>query len=124
MKTLISVTAKELKRNYNRVLNMGAELAETTDQEIDIIICTAPHKYTPAIIIEPCNGGIKFNYNRELLGKYGICTYANKQQKIEAIIADAFEKSGIAEYARKNKGVTGKLQKAMILAAKDIINEK
>ena len=43
--------------------------------------------------------------------------------KIESIIADAFEKSGMAEYARSNKKAVGKLQNAMIITAKELVKQ-
>ena len=41
--------------------------------------------------------------------------------RIENVIADAFEKSGMAEYARNNKEAVDKLQSAMIIAAKELV---
>lgn len=123
MKSLISVTPREFKRNFNEVMKMCADMCRTTNQEIVITVPTSRKSNTHAEIAKlvPVEGGIKYEYNRELMDKHGINASNPKATKIEAIMAEAFEKSGLAEYCRKNKEAVGYTQKAMILAAKKLI---
>lgn len=123
MKSLISVTPREFKRNFNEVMEMCADMCMTTNQEIIITVPTSRKSNTHAEIAKliPVEGGIKYEYNRELMDKHGINASNPKAAKIEAIIADAFEKSGMAEYARNNKEAADKLQSAMIIAAKELV---
>lgn len=123
MKSLISVTPREFKRNFNEVMEMCTDMCMTTNQEIVITVPTSRKSNTHAEIAKliPVEGGIKYEYNKELMNKHGINASNPKAAKIEAIIADAFEKSGMAEYARNNKEAADKLQSAMIIAAKEIV---
>lgn len=123
MKCLISVTPREFKRDFDEVMEMCADMCMTTNQEIIITVPTNRKSNTHAEIakIVPVGKGIKYEYNRELMDKYGINASNPKAAKIEAIIADAFEKSGMAEYTRNNKEAADKLQSAMIIAAKELV---
>lgn len=123
MKSLISVTPREFKRNFNEVMEMCTDMCMTTNQEIIITVPTSRKSNTHAEIAKlvPVEGGIKYEYNRELMDKHGINASNPKAAKIEAIIAEAFEKSGLAEYGRKNKEAVEYVQKAIVLAAKDLI---
>ena len=123
MKNLISVTPREFKRNFDEVMEMYTDMCMTTNQEIIITVPTSRKSNTHAEIakIIPVKGGIKYEYNRELMDKHGINASNPKAAKIEAIIAEAFEKSGLAEYGRKNKEAVKYMQKAIVLAAKDLI---
>lgn len=123
MKSLISVTPREFKRNFNEVMEMCTDMCMTTNQEIIITVPTSRKSNTHAEIAKliPVEGGIKYEYNTELMDKHGINAFNPKAAKIEAIIADAFEKSGMAEYARNNKEAADKLQSAMIIAAKELV---
>lgn len=123
MKSLISVTPREFKRNFNEVMEMCTDMCMTANQEIIITVPTSRKSDTHAEIAKlvPVEKGIKYKYNRELMDKHGINASDPKAAKIEAIIADAFEKSGMAEYARNNKEAADKLQSAMIIAAKELV---
>lgn len=105
MKSLISVTPREFKRNLNEVMGMCTDMCMTTNQEIIIAVPTSRKSNTYAEIAKlvPVEGGIKYEYNRELMDKHGIDASNPKAAKIEAIMAEAFEKSELAEYYRKNK---------------------
>lgn len=122
MKSLISVTPREFKRHFSEVMEMCTDMCMTTNQEIAI---TIPEKkngqtHTEIAKVTPVNGGVKYEYNRELLKKFGINT-DNRINKLEMIIADAFEKSGLAEYGRKNKEAVECVQKATTLIAQEIM---
>lgn len=123
MKSLISVTPREFKRNFNEVMDMCTDMCMTTNQEIVITVPTSRKSNTHAEIAKliPAEGGIKYEYNKELMDKHGIDASNPKTAKIEAVIADAFERSGMAEYARNNKEAADKLQSAMIIAAKELV---
>lgn len=122
MKNLISVTPRELKRHFGGVMEICTDMCMTTNQEIVITIPERKNGQTYIEIakITPVDGDIKYGYNHELLKKFGINT-DNRTNRIENVIADAFEKSGMAEYARNNKEVADKLHSAMIIAAKELV---
>ena len=122
MKSLISVTPREFKRHFGEVMNMCTDMCTTTNQEIVITIPEKKNGQTHVEItkITPVSRGIKYSYNHELLKKFGINT-DNRVNRIESVIADAFEKSGMAEYARNNKEVVDKLQSAMVITAKELV---
>lgn len=122
MKSLISVTPREFKRHFGEVMDMCTDMCTTTNQEIVITIPEKKNGQTHVEItkITPVSGGIKYSYNHELLKKFGINT-DNRVNRIENVIADAFEKSGMAEYAKNNKEVADKLQSAMIITAKELV---
>ena len=124
MKSLISVTPREFKRHFGEVMDMCTDVCMTTNQEISIAI---PEKkngqtYVEIAKITPVDGGFKYDYNHELLKKFGINT-DSRMNKIESIIADAFEKSGMTEYARNNKKAVGKLQNAIMITAKELVKQ-
>lgn len=123
MKNLISVTPREFKRNFNEVMEMCTDMCMTTNQEIVITVPTSRKSNTHAEIAKlvPVEGGIKYEYNRELMDKHGINASNPKTAKVEAIIAEAFEKSRLAEYGRKNKEAVEYMQKAMALAAEELV---
>lgn len=122
MKSLISVTPREFKRHFGEVMDMCIDMCMTTNQEI---IITIPEKKNGQTHIEiakviPTGGGAKYDYNHELLKKFGINT-DNRMNKIENAIADAFEKSGIIKCIKNDEEVADRLQKAMAVVAKELI---
>lgn len=123
MKSLISVTPREFKRHFGEVMEICTDMCMTTNQEIVITIPTSRKSNTHAEIAKlvPVEGGIKYEYNRELMDKHGINASNPKAAKIEAIIAEAFEKSRLAEYGRKNKEAVECMQKAMALAVEELV---
>lgn len=122
MKSLISVTPREFKRHFSEVMEMCTDMCMTTNQEIAITIPEKKNGQTHIDIakIMPVNGGVKYEYSRELLKKFGINT-DSRMNKLEMIITDAFEKSGLAEYSKKNKEAVEYMQKAMTLVAREIM---
>lgn len=124
MKSLISVTPREFKRNFNEVMEMCTDMCMTTNQEIVITVPSRKsntHAEIAKLVPVENGGGIKYEYNRELMNKHGINASNPRTAKVEAIIAEAFEKSGLAEYCRKNKEAVGYTQKAMALAAEELV---
>lgn len=123
MKSLISVTPKEFKRDFNEVMEMCTDLCMTTNQEIIITVPTSRKSNTHAEIaklIPVENGrGIKYEYNKELMDKYGINASNPKLSKIEAIMADAFENEGV--YSLISPEVKNRFAKAVEIAAKKLI---
>lgn len=122
MKSLISVTPREFKRNFNEVMEMCADMCMTTNQEI---IITVPSRksntYTEIAKLVPVeNGrGIKYEYNKELMDKHGINTSNPKLSKIEAIMADAFEKERV--YSLISPEVKHRLARAIETAVKELV---
>lgn len=123
MKSLISVTPREFKRHFGEVMEMCTDMCMTTNQEIVITIPTSRKSNTHAEIAKlvPVEGDIKYEYNRELMDKHGINASNPKAAKIEAIIAEAFEKSRLAKYGRKNKEALECMQKAIALAVEELV---
>ena len=121
MKSLISVTPREFKRNFNEVMEMCTDMCMTTNQEIIITVPTSRKSNTHAEIakITPVDGGIKYEYNKELMDKYGINTSNPKLSKIGAIMADAFEKEGV--YSLISPEVENRLARAVGTAAKELV---
>lgn len=123
MKSLISVTPREYKRDFNEVMEMCTDLCMTTNQEIIITVPTSRKSNTHAEIaklIPVENGrGIKYEYNKELMDKYGINASNPKLSKIEAIMADAFENEGV--YSLISPEVKNRFAKAVEIAAKKLI---
>ena len=126
MKSLISVTPREFNHHFCEVMDKYTDVCMTTNQEISIVI---PEKkngqtYVEIAKITPVGEGkgVKYGYNYEILKKFGINT-DNRMNKIESIIADAFEKSGMTEYARNNKTAVGKLQNAIMITAKELVKQ-
>lgn len=119
MKSLISVTPREFKRDFNEVMGM----CMTTNQEIIITVPTSrePNTYAEIAKLIPVeNGkGIKYEYNKELMDKYGINASNPKLSKIEAIMADAFEKEGV--YSLISPEAEHRLAKAVETAAKELV---
>lgn len=121
MKSLISVTPREFKRNFNEVMEMCTDTCRTTNQEIIITVPTSRKSNTHAEIVKliPVEGGIKYEYNKELMDKYGINTSNPKLSKIGAIMADAFEKEGV--YSLISPEVENRLARAVETAAKELV---
>lgn len=123
MKSLISVTPREFKRDFNEVMEMCTDLCMTTNQEIIITVPTSRKSNTYAEIAKLVpveNGrGIKYEYNKELMDKYGINASNPKLSKIEAIMVDAFENEGV--YSLISPEVKNRFAKAVEIAAKKLI---
>lgn len=121
MKSLISVTPREFKRDFNEVMEMCADMCMTTNQEIIITVPTSIKSNTHAEIAKlvPVEGGIKYEYNRELMDKHGINASNPKLSKIGAIMADAFEKEGV--YSLISPEVEHRLARAVETAAKELV---
>ena len=119
MKSLISVTPREFKRNFNEVMEMCTDMCMTTNQEIIITVPTSRKSNTHAEIAKliPVEGGIKYEYNKELMDKHGI--NASNLSKIGAIMADAFEKEGV--YSLISPEVEHRLARAVETAAKELV---
>lgn len=120
MKSLISVTPREFKRNFNEVMEMCTDMCMTTNQEI-IITVPSRKSNTHAEIAKliPVEGGIKYEYNKELMDKHGINASNPKLPKIGAIMADAFEKEGV--YSLISPEVEHRLARAVETAAKELV---
>lgn len=123
MKSLISVTPREFKRDFNEVMEMCTDMCMTTNQEIIITVPTSRKSNTHAEIaklIPVENGrGIKYEYNKELMDKYGINASNPKLSKIEAIMADAFENEGV--YSLISPEVKNRFARAVEIAAKELV---
>lgn len=123
MKNLISVTPREFKRDFNEVMEMCTDMCMTTNQEIIITVPTSRKSNTHAEIAKLVpveNGrGIKYEYDKELMDKYGINASNPKLSKIEAIMADAFENEGV--YSLISPEVKNRFAKAVEIAAKKLI---
>lgn len=121
MKSLISVTPREFKRNFNKVMEMCTDMCMATNQEIIITVPTSRKSNTHAEIAKliPVEGYIKYKYNKELMDKHGINTSNPKLSKIGAIMADAFEKEGV--YSLISPEVENRLARAVETAAKELV---
>lgn len=121
MKSLISVTPREFKRNFNEVMETCTDMCMTTNQEIIITVPTSRKSNTHAEIAKlvPVEGGIKYEYNKELMNKLGINASNPKLSKIGAIMADAFEKEGV--YSLISPEVEHRLARAVETAAKELV---
>lgn len=121
MKSLISVTLREFKHNFNEVMEMCTDMCMTTNQEIIITVPTSRKSNTHAEIAKliPVEGGIKYEYNKELMDKHGINASNSKLSKIGAIVADAFEKEGV--YSLISPEVEHRLARAIETAAKELV---
>lgn len=121
MKSLISVTLREFKRNFNEVMEMCTDMCMATNQEIIITVPTSRKPSTHAEIAKliPVEGGIKYEYDKELMDKYGINASNPKLSKIGAIMADTFEKEGV--YSTIIPEVEHKLARAIETAAKELV---
>lgn len=121
MKSLISVTPREFKRNFNEVMEMCTDMCMTTNQEIIITVPTSRKSNTHAEIAKliPVEGSIKHEYNKELMDKHGINAPNPNLLKIVAIMADAFEKEGV--YSLISPEVEHRLARAVETAAKELV---
>ena len=121
MKSLISVTPREFKCNFNEVMEMCTDMCRTTNQEIIIAVPTSRKSNTHAEIAKliPVEGDIKYEYNKELMNKHGINASNPKLSKIGAIMADAFEKEGV--YSLISPEVEHRLARAAETAAKELV---
>lgn len=120
MKSLISVTPREFKRNFNEVMEMCTDMCMITNQEI-IITVPSRKSNTHAEIAKliPVEGGIKYEYDKELMDKHSINASNPKLSKIGAIMADAFEKEGV--YSLISPEVEHRLARAVETAAKKLV---
>lgn len=123
MKSLISVTPREFKRDFNEVMEMCTYLCMATNQEIIITVPTSRKSNTHAEIaklVPAENGrGIKYEYDKELMDKHDTNTSNPKLSKIGAIMADAFEKEGV--YSLISPEVKNRLARAVETAAKELV---
>nr|DAQ60110.1 MAG TPA: hypothetical protein [Caudoviricetes sp.] len=121
MKSLISVTPREFKRHFGEVMDMCTDMCMTTNQEIVIIIPEKKNGQTHAEIAKviPVDGGYKYEYNHELLKKFGINIQNPKLPKIAAIMADAFEQEKV--YTIVSPEAEHRLARAMETAAKELV---
>lgn len=120
MKSLISVTPREFKRNFNEVMEMCADTCMTTNQEI-IITVPSRKSNTHAEIAKliPVEGSIKYEYNKELMDKHGINAPNPKLLKITAIMADTFKEEGV--YSLISLEVEHRLARAVEIVAKELV---
>ena len=120
MKSLISVTPREFKRHFDEVMEMCTDMCMTTNQEIAITIPEKKNSQTHVEIAKviPIGGGYKYEYNHELLKKFGINIQNPKLSKIAAIIADALEQ-GV--YMNISQTAEQKLAKAVETATKELV---
>ena len=111
MESLISITPREFKRNFNEVMEMCTYLCTTANQEIIITVPTSRKPNTHAEIAKliPVEGGIK----------HGINASNPKLSKIGAIMADAFEKEEV--YSLISPEVEHRLARAVETAAKELV---
>lgn len=121
MKNLISVTPREFKRRFGEVMKMCTDTCMTTNQEI---VITIPEKkngqtHTEIAKVIPVGGGYKYEYNHELLKKFGINTQNSKLSKIATIMADALEQEKV--YTIVSPEAKHKLARAMETAAKELV---
>lgn len=123
MKSLISVTPREFKRNFSEVMEMCTDMCMTTNQEIIITVLTSrksnTHTEIAKLVPVENGGGIKYEYDKELMDKYGINAPNPKLSKIGAIMADAFEKEGV--YSLISPEVEHRLARAIETAAKELV---
>lgn len=122
MKSLISVTPREFKRNFNEVMEMCTDMCMTTNQEIIITVPSRKsntHAEIAKLVPVENGGGIKYEYNKELMDKHGINTSNPKLSKIGAIMADTFEKEGV--YSLISPEVEHRLVRAVETAAKELV---
>lgn len=121
MKSLISVTPREFKHNFNELMEMCINMCMTTNQEIVITVPTSRKSNTHAEIAKliPVEGGIRYEYNKELMNKHGIDASNPKLLKIRAIMAGAFEKEGV--YSLISPEVEHRLARAVETAAKELV---
>lgn len=120
MKNLISVTPREFKRHFNEIIDECSDVCMSTNQEIAIII---PEKkdgktYIKITSLVPLHGGIQYNYNKELLKKYGI-NIDNRVNIVENIISDTFKDADI--FGQLDDKATNYLKRAINLAAIELI---
>lgn len=121
MKSLISVTPREFKRHFGKVMEMCTDMCMATNQEIAITIPEKKNSQTHAKIAKviPVDGEYKYEYNHELLKKFSINTQNPKLSKIATIMADALEQEGV--YAIVSPEAEHRLAKAMETAAKELV---
>lgn len=122
MKSLISVTPREYKRDFDEVMEMCTDMCMTTNQEIIITVPSRKsktHVEIAKLVPVENDRGVKYEYNKELMDKYGINTSNPKLSKIGAIMADAFEKEGV--YSLISPEVEHRLARAVETAAKELV---
>lgn len=123
MKSLISVTPREFKRDFNEVMKMCTDMCLTTKTDIIITVPTSkePNVHTEIVKLICIGDGkcVRYEYNKKLIDKYGINASNPKLSRIEAIISDAFEKEKV--YSLISPEVENRLAKAIETAAKELI---
>ena len=121
MKSLISVTPREFKRHFGEVMDMCTDMCMATNQEIIITIPEKKNGSTHAEIVKvtPVDDGVKYEYNHELLKKFGINTQNPKLSKIAAIMADALEQEKV--YTIVSPEAEHRLARAIEVAAKELV---
>ena len=75
--------------------------------------------HTEIAKVIPVDGGYKYEYNHELLKKFGINTQNPKLSKIAAIMTDALEQEKV--YTIVSSEAEHRLARAMETAAKELI---
>lgn len=123
MESLISVTPREFKRDFNEVMKMCTDMCLTTKTDIIITVPTSkePNVHTEIVKLICIGDGkcVRYEYNKKLIDKYGINASNPKLSRIEAIISDAFEKEKV--YSLISPEVENRLAKAIETAAKELI---
>lgn len=123
MKSLISVTPREFKRDFNEVMKMCTDMRLTTKTDIIITVPTSKESnvHTEIVKLICIEDGkcVRYEYNKKLIDKYGINASNPKLSRIEAIISDAFEKEKV--YSLISPEVENRLAKAVEIAAKKLI---
>ena len=100
MKSLILVTPREFKSHFGEVIEMCTDMCMFTNKEIFITIAENKNGQTHVEVakVTPVNGGVKYEYNHELLKNFGINT-DNRVNKLEVIIKNAFEEMKVFHVA-------------------------
>lgn len=123
MKSLISVTPREFKRDFNEVMKMRTDMCLTTKTDIIITVPTSKESnvHTEIVKLICIEDGkcVRYEYNKKLIDKYGINASNPKLSRIEAIISDAFEKEKV--YSLISPEVENRLAKTVETAAKELI---
>lgn len=126
MKSLISITEKEIKSKFHDVLDMATEAVLRTGATVTIAVKTGSkwgiHKEVAKVIyIE--HGGVKYVYNREVLEKiypnFLLGKINNAESRIASIILNAIGNTGV--FDNVNEQMRNELFKAAEKSAKQVI---
>ena len=100
MKRLILVTPSEFKSHFGEVIEMCTNICIAANKEIFITIPENKdgQTYVEIAKVTPVHGGVKYEYNHELLKKFGI-SINNCMNKLESIIKNAFEERKVFHVA-------------------------